>query len=379
MAENELVSAVVFYTTFFMIASLNECKSLNSHKFPVYTTKLCPQNQNEWKERSSFFNCSGSSYMCFPNEHFTELLEFCYNKNRVHITPRTCMYLHGRNLNGYNCSRFTHGCPSSSYFSDEVYKYHSCLAIKKGYFLAERPCYSNSSANNHTDAKSKETCIHLDSTPSDERSDVVWIVVITLLCVIIAVCTIFHWIKKPRTRLPCVLKSNGRDKSNLTLNEDEIKTFIGEADQNNDAIKTADTYLQTDVTEESYKRRVSGKDTSDTTTSADSGICNYDGLSPLHIACMRGHHDTVSHLIKNGANLNDACDNDGKSPLYLACEFGHLSVVKLLLRNKADVNFCENDGASPLFIASQQGHDAIVKLLLNHGANVNNKIKNFKQ
>lgn len=141
----------------------------------------------------------------------------------------------------------------------------------------------------------------------------------------------------------------------------------------------ADTYLQTDVTEESYKRRVSGKDTSDTTTSADSGICNYDGLSPLHIACMRGHHDTVSHLINNGANINYACDNDGKSPLYLACEFGRLSVVKLLLRSKADVNFCDNDGASPLFIASQQGHAVIVKLLLNHGANVNNKIKNFKQ
>lgn len=141
----------------------------------------------------------------------------------------------------------------------------------------------------------------------------------------------------------------------------------------------ADTYLQTDVTEESYKRRVSGKDTSDTITSADSGICNYDGLSPLHIACMRGHHGTVFHLLKNGAIINDACDNDGKSPLYLACEFGHLSVVKLLLRSKADVNFCDNDGASPLFIASQQGHDVIVKLLLNHGANVNNKIINFKQ
>lgn len=55
---------------------------------------------------------------------------------------------------------------------------------------------SNSSANNHTDAKSKETFNHLDSTPSDERSDVVWTLVVTLLCVMIAVCTIFHWIKK---------------------------------------------------------------------------------------------------------------------------------------------------------------------------------------
>lgn len=36
----------------------------------------------------------------------------------------TCMYLNGGNsvLNGYNCCKFRHGCPNSSYFSDEVYK-----------------------------------------------------------------------------------------------------------------------------------------------------------------------------------------------------------------------------------------------------------------
>lgn len=144
----------------------------------------------------------------------------------------------------------------------------------------------------------------------------------------------------------------------------------------------ADASLKTDVTEESYqkdKRRVSGKDTGDISISADSGTCNYDGSSPLHIACMRGHHATVCHLIGNGANINDACDNDGKSPLYLACEYGHVNVVELLLQSKADVNLCDNDGASPLFIASQQGHDVIVNLLLNHGANVNNKTNNFKQ
>lgn len=31
------------------------------------------------------FNCSGSSYMCFLNEYLIELLEFCYNINRVYI------------------------------------------------------------------------------------------------------------------------------------------------------------------------------------------------------------------------------------------------------------------------------------------------------
>lgn len=384
MAGNRYVSVLFFCTIFWIIAPLNECRSLDGYKFPVYTTERCPLSQTEWKERSAFLNCSDSSYMCLPNEHFTELLEFCYNTNRVHITPSTCMYLNGGNsvLNGYNCSKFRHGCPNSSYFSDEVYKYQSCLSIGKGYFVAERSCYSNSSANTHTDAKSKGTCNHLENTPSDERSDVVWIVVVTLLCVIIAICIIFHWIKKPRIRLACTLKLNGRDRSNITLNQDETTTFIAKADQNNDALNTADVPLQTDVTEKCYhtdNRRVSDKDTSDTSTSTDSGISIYNGLSPLHIACVRGHHDTVCHLINKGADII-ACDNDGKSPLYLACEYGRVNVVELLLSKGADVNLCDNDGASPLFIASQQGHDVIVNLLLNHGADVNNKkTNNFKQ
>lgn len=141
-----------------------------------------------------------------------------------------------------------------------------------------------------------------------------------------------------------------------------------------------DVPLQTNVAAEfyhTYKRRLSGKDTSDTSTSPDSGISIYKGLSPLHIACVGGHHDTVSQLINKGADIN-ACDNDGKSPLYLACEYGHVNVVEILLGRDADVNLCDNDSASPLFIASQEGHNVIVNLLLNHGADVNNKTKNFK-
>lgn len=142
-----------------------------------------------------------------------------------------------------------------------------------------------------------------------------------------------------------------------------------------------DKPLQTNVTEECYhtdKRRVSGKDTSSTITSIDSGISIYKELSPLHIACSRGHYDTVRQLINKIADIN-ACDNDGKSSLYLACEYGQVNVVELLLSGDADVNLCDNDGASPLFIASQHGHDVIVNLLINYGADVNNKTKNFKQ
>lgn len=46
-----------------------------------------------------------------------------------------------------------------------------------------------------------------------------------------------------RIRLACTLKLNGRDRSNITLNQDEETTFIAKADQNNDAIIITGLYL----------------------------------------------------------------------------------------------------------------------------------------
>lgn len=49
------------------------------YEFPVYLTKFCPRNKTEWKERAKVLNCTEQrGYTCLPNEHFTELLEFCY-------------------------------------------------------------------------------------------------------------------------------------------------------------------------------------------------------------------------------------------------------------------------------------------------------------
>lgn len=49
------------------------------YEFPVYSTNFCPRNKTEWKERTKVLNCTEKKgYTCLPNEHFTELLEFCY-------------------------------------------------------------------------------------------------------------------------------------------------------------------------------------------------------------------------------------------------------------------------------------------------------------
>lgn len=57
---------------------------LEGYAFSVYSTKECPENQAEWKNRSSAINCTESNgYMCLPNENFTDLLEFCYLYPRI--------------------------------------------------------------------------------------------------------------------------------------------------------------------------------------------------------------------------------------------------------------------------------------------------------
>lgn len=102
----------------------------------------------------------------------------------------------------------------------------------------------------------------------------------------------------------------------------------------------------------------------------DSGLSISSGFRPLHIACARGHKNTVNELIQNGASIN-AWDKDGKTPLYRSCENGRLEIVQLLLNSGVDVNLCDKDGFSPLYAACQEGYHDIVKLLLNNKADPN--------
>uniref|UniRef100_A0A8W8IGF4 Novel STAND NTPase 3 domain-containing protein n=1 Tax=Magallana gigas TaxID=29159 RepID=A0A8W8IGF4_MAGGI len=61
-------------------------KELDGYQFPVYSTQFCPRNQTEWNERSSAINCTEENgYLCFPNEKFTQLLEFCHTARFIWI------------------------------------------------------------------------------------------------------------------------------------------------------------------------------------------------------------------------------------------------------------------------------------------------------
>ncbi|XP_065925466.1 uncharacterized protein [Magallana gigas] len=122
---------------------LYECKKLDGYKFPVYSTEFCPRNQTEWNERSSAINCTkDNGYLCFPNEKFTQLLEFCFKDPFIWIQEGYCLYLKkdDSTIYSYSCSSFQSGCHNSSFQSHELLKHSSCTSIGNGCFLAEPSC-----------------------------------------------------------------------------------------------------------------------------------------------------------------------------------------------------------------------------------------------
>lgn len=101
-----------------------DSRKLEGYTFPVYSSEFCPRNKSDWEQRSSAINCTEKNgYMCLPNENFTELLEFCYIYPRLVISKDLCLFLVKRysRVDSYNCSRFSHGCPTSTYFSSKIF------------------------------------------------------------------------------------------------------------------------------------------------------------------------------------------------------------------------------------------------------------------
>jgi ankyrin repeat protein len=105
---------------------------------------------------------------------------------------------------------------------------------------------------------------------------------------------------------------------------------------------------------------------------ADVNSEDTNGMTPLHMASQKGHHDVAEFLIENGAKVNNK-DHFGSTPLFRASMWGHLKVVELLLSKGADVNAKDTDDASPLTMASKGGHTEVVKLLLTNGATIDEK------
>ncbi|THZ44093.1 hypothetical protein D6C87_03845 [Aureobasidium pullulans] len=101
----------------------------------------------------------------------------------------------------------------------------------------------------------------------------------------------------------------------------------------------------------------------------------YGGFTPLLCAASRGHENTVSVLIDNGANVRSK-DREGRNALTHASECGSRAVTRLLLDRGADPNAKDLSQRTPLFYAAAAGSKSVVTLLLEQGVQVNLKDRN---
>ncbi|KAL1595222.1 Nuclear factor NF-kappa-B p105 subunit [Paraconiothyrium brasiliense] len=100
------------------------------------------------------------------------------------------------------------------------------------------------------------------------------------------------------------------------------------------------------------------------------------GLSPLMIATLKTDCESVSALLRCGADAN-AVNRDGRSPLTLLVDFSepqkHHELIQILLRYDANPNYVSPDGTTSLSAALMADSVACVKLLIAAGAELSSE------
>lgn len=97
---------------------------------------------------------------------------------------------------------------------------------------------------------------------------------------------------------------------------------------------------------------------------------NSNGETPLMLAIVEGHLDSVKLFFEHGAYVNDSAD-DGTTPLMLAAYCGHVEILKFLIQEGAALDASLNGSDTALYFAINNGSDeAAVELIIN-GTEVN--------
>ncbi|KAM9852458.1 B-cell lymphoma 3 protein homolog [Aulostomus maculatus] len=102
---------------------------------------------------------------------------------------------------------------------------------------------------------------------------------------------------------------------------------------------------------------------------------NYGGLSPLHLAVLRGQRDLARMLLDAGADINAMDIKSGQSSLMHAVESNNPEMVHFLIENGCDVNSQSYSGNTALHGACGRGQVDTVRLLLKSGAD--SSLKNY--
>ena len=95
----------------------------------------------------------------------------------------------------------------------------------------------------------------------------------------------------------------------------------------------------------------------------------WSGFTPLSIATVNGHKDTVAALLGKGADVQEA-NALGLTALHWAALVGRADIAKLLLSKGANVDAKDNWGDTPILLGAQKGRTDVVRLLLQSTATV---------
>jgi ankyrin repeat protein/CRP-like cAMP-binding protein len=103
---------------------------------------------------------------------------------------------------------------------------------------------------------------------------------------------------------------------------------------------------------------------------AELHIPDNNGVSPLHIACRRGHVGVVRYLLGlDVRRLLEVEDSNAETPFYTACFEGHLAIVTMMLESSTtDVNKPSSAGTTPIFACVDHGNLDCVQLITEKGA-----------
>jgi ankyrin repeat protein len=95
----------------------------------------------------------------------------------------------------------------------------------------------------------------------------------------------------------------------------------------------------------------------------------FNGLYPIHWACIRGRLPELKKMIAAGVELNTLSVNPDRVPgMTYAVIFEQVKIVNYLLSAGADIDLPSSEGYTPLYVAVQDNSHACLRLLLEKGA-----------
>lgn len=129
-------------------------------------TSKCPQNKTEVEEASKRIGCGvdvyeNNQYMCLPNEKKSSLVEFCFDGLMGIEEKGNCLENSNGKIRRYNCTSFSSGCPNTSFYKHNVYKYPACQLIntQNNCYVMEPSCPPQDPNGVQHDTKKYDTVV----------------------------------------------------------------------------------------------------------------------------------------------------------------------------------------------------------------------------